>query len=191
MIVKIVGKVIEKDAKEVWVDVNGITYSVIISESHALKAPREGELVVLYTHVVYKDVSQEMYGFATKQEQRLFKLLIKVNGIGPKCALNLLSNISPNRFYDIVLNKNLDEMIKVPGIGKKTASRLLLECLPMCSNSIQFDGLQNKKLEAINALVSLGYKVLEAKDGIEAVYNDKNSLEEIIMNALKNFGSKK
>ncbi|MCV2402971.1 Holliday junction branch migration protein RuvA [Marinomonas sp. C2222] len=195
MIGRIVGTLIEKMPPELLVDVMGVGYEISASMTTIYELPQIGEKVTLFTHFSVKEDSQTLYGFIDKNERALFKVLIKVNGIGPKMALAILSSMSSEELVSNVQESDVTALTKIPGVGKKTAERLIIELrdklgqaakkdlfsAPAVLRQVQADPRQ----EAEAALISLGYKPQEAAKTISAVPMDIASSEEIIKVALK------
>ena len=127
MIGRLQGKVIEKQAPDLLIDVQGVGYEVLVSLNTFFGIPGAGEAVTLHTHFVVREDVQQLYGFMTLSERTLFRYLIKVNGVGPKMALAILSGMSANDFAICVHNNDIATLVKLPGVGKKTAERLLIE----------------------------------------------------------------
>lgn len=195
MIGRIVGTLVEKMPPELLVDVMGVGYEISASMTTIYELPQIGETVTLFTHFSVKEDSQTLYGFIDKNERALFKVLIKVNGIGPKMALAILSSMSSEELVSNVQESDVSALTKIPGVGKKTAERLIVELrdklgqaakqdlfsTPAVLHQVQADPRQ----EAEAALISLGYKPQEAAKTISAVSMDITSSEEIIKVALK------
>ena len=202
MIGRLRGKLIEKISPEILLECNGIGYEVTMPMTSIYALPELNEEAIVYTHFVVREDAQLLYGFANKVERRLFRLLIKVNGVGPKLALAILSGMSADQFVSCVVHDDLTTIVKIPGVGKKTAERLLIEmrdrlkdwqgdihtpatdAMPMIavSNNTFVD---DNKGDAINALVSLGYSVSQADKAIKVIYQAGMSSENLIRDALK------
>lgn len=193
------GRLLERHAPEILVDVNGIGYEVQVPMTTFYKLPENG-LVELYIHFVVREDAQLLYGFASKSERSLFRSLIKVNGVGPRIALAILSGIEPQRFVDSVQNNDMDALVKIPGIGKKTAERLLIEMrdrlkewyldgdatLAGIKNTARPSSANLLVMEAESALIALGYKPAEATKMIAAVNSaEMITPEQLIKAALK------
>ncbi len=203
MIGRIKGTIIEKQAPELLIDVNGVGYEVFAPMSTFYRLPSLGEVVVLYTHFVVREDAQLLYGFFDKQERLLFRTLIKVNGVGPKLALTILSGIEADDFVRSVHRGDSDALVRLPGVGKKTAERLIIEMKDRLKDW-QVDGgnitstpvhdtvVSHNVIiaDAESALVALGYKPTEAAKAIAAVKGDIESSEELIRAALKAMVSK-
>ncbi|WP_133012454.1 Holliday junction branch migration protein RuvA [Marinomonas flavescens] len=195
MIGRIVGTLVEKTPPELLVDVNGIGYEISASMTTIYDLPQVGGMVTLYTHFLVKEDAQTLYGFIDKNERALFRVLIKVNGIGPKMALAVLSSMSAEELVSNVQESDVSALTKIPGVGKKTAERLIIELrdklgqaaktdlfsTPAVLRQVQTDPRQ----EAEAALISLGYKPQEAARAIAGVPMDAASSEDVIRAALK------
>lgn len=195
MIGRIVGTLVEKTPPELLVDVGGIGYEISASMTTVYDLPQIGEKVTLFTHFLVKEDSQTLYGFIDKSERALFRVLIKVNGIGPKMALAVLSSMSAEELISNVQDSDVSALTRIPGVGKKTAERLIIELrdklgqaaktdlfsAPAVLKQVQADPRQ----EAEAALISLGYKPQEAAKAIAGVPTDGASSEDVIRAALK------
>jgi Holliday junction DNA helicase RuvA len=152
--------------------------------------PAIGQEVSLLTHLVVREDAHVLYGFATSDERRLFRNLLKVSGVGPKIALALLSGISVEAFAQCILNQDVAALIRVPGIGRKTAERLFVE---MRDRVVHLDGTTGStstagaspESEALGALIGLGYKPVEAARLLKVVEPGTHSTEELIRRALQ------
>jgi holliday junction DNA helicase RuvA len=181
------------------VDVNGVGYEIQAPMTTIYKVPAIGEKVELYTHLIVREDAHLLYGFASQQERALFRSLIKVNGVGPKLALTILSGMDVEAFVRCVRDNDAAGLVRLPGVGKKTAERLLVEMRDRLRDW-QVDGLSasggtallpgssnDHLLEAESALISLGYKPQEATRMISAVSKEAaTTSEELIRRALKN-----
>lgn len=187
MIGRIKGILIDKKAPDVLIDVNGVYYEVQMPMSSIYELPNLNEIVIIQTHLIIREDAHLLFGFITEEEKNMFKELIKVNGVGAKLALNILSTMSIQEFINAIQNSDITSLTKIPKVGKKMAERLLIEI------SDKFDNLlvENKNIhnsikeDSINALVSLGYNIKQASDMIDNIYNEGSSSEELIKEALK------
>ncbi|MFT3931661.1 MAG: Holliday junction branch migration protein RuvA [Spongiibacteraceae bacterium] len=197
MIGRIRGKLLEKQAPELLVDVNGVGYEIHAPMTTIYQLPALGDNVELHTHLIVREDAHLLYGFATLQDRALFRALIKVNGVGPKLALTILSGMDVNDFVRCVRDDDAAGLVKLPGVGKKTAERLLIEMRDRLRDW-HVDGVAVKEgaaqlpmresdylLEAESALISLGYKPAEATKMIAAVKNEGATSEALIRAALK------
>ncbi len=209
MIGRLRGTLVEKIAPEILIECAGVGYEVTMPMTSIYALPELEQQATIYTHFVVREDAQLLYGFANKVERKLFRLLIKVNGVGPKLALAILSNMSADQFVSCVRHDDVTAIVKIPGVGKKTAERLLIEMRDRLKDwqSQQINSVINSddampeqlsrelnnektfisdnKGDAINALVSLGYKQVQADKAVKAVYNPDMSSEDIIRDALK------
>ena len=155
--------------------------------------PDVGNEIEIFTHLVVRDDAHLLFGFATENERLLFRSLIKVNGVGAKMALTILSGIETDEFSQCVQNNDAERLTKLPGVGKKTAERLIVEMRDRLGNLPKTTTQKNKTInvyttpadEAVSALISLGYKPPEASRYVLAIANDNMSSEELIREALK------
>lgn len=194
------GKLYSKNAGEVIINCSGVGYLVNTSLQTFEKLPAENEEIFLNTYLIVREDSHQLYGFISLQELELFKLLISISGVGPKVALGILSSIAPATFRDSILKGDLIQLQKLPGIGKKTAERLILELKDkLLKVDIQSNGeVQSKTIhnssvfeEAISALISLGYNKSVAEKAVKQSENDfqsqtSNTVEVLIRLALRN-----
>lgn len=196
MIARISGKLIDKQPPELLVDVGGVGYAVLAPMSTVFDLPALGEAVILLTHFHVREDAQVLYGFLTGAERSLFRSLIKVNGVGAKMALAVLSTMNPGEFSLCVQNGDVSALTRVPGIGKKTAERLVVEMRdkladlgPMTTSSGTASGAvapaNDPLAEAQQALEALGYKPQDAMKMLKKVAGTDSSAEELIRLALK------
>ena len=201
MIGQIRGILIEKKPPEILVDVGGITYEIQVPMSTLYQLPDVGQEVVLHTHFVVRDDAQLLYGFCHTKDKTLFRSLIRVNGVGPRMALVILSGMEPDEFVRVVRNNDVTAMVNMPGIGKKTAERLIVEMrdrlsewqasegadsAPEAQDSASTVKVFSKDAEA--ALIGLGYKPQQAARAIAQVLKDNLEItdsEELIRLSLK------
>src|SRR6188508_2465507 len=127
MIGLIRGIIIEKQPPQLVVDVQGVGYEIDAPMSTFYQLPEAGNEVRLYTHFVVREDAHHLYGFYTSEERHLFRTLLKVNGVGPRLALTILSSIAPPEFVHSILNNDTVTLVRLPGVGKKTAERLVIE----------------------------------------------------------------
>ena len=146
----------------VIVDINGISLHVLVPNSMMSKLPSVGEEVFLYTHFIVRQEELSLYGFLTAQDKAIFSLLLSVNGVGPKSALGLLSIFDSVSIAEAVVAGDIDTISKAPGLGKKTACRVVLELQSKLSGSSGFEvlsGSTTEKNEIVGALLALGYSL--------------------------------
>jgi holliday junction DNA helicase RuvA len=197
MLTFIKGILAEKNPTYVTVEVNGVGFGIFISLSNFDKLGDIGSEVKLLTHLHVKEDSLTLYGFLTVEERSLFEMLIEVSGIGPRTALGILSGTTVSDFYNFVLNKNYTRLTSLPGIGKKTAERLVLELydkiskinLKSAPDQKSSQGNYEIRNEAIQALCSLGFSKPIAEKSVSGVLMTTSSstlsLEDLIKRALK------
>lgn len=208
MIGRLRGTLVEKNSPEILIECAGVGYEVTMPMTSIYALPELEQQATIYTHFVVREDAQLLYGFANKVERKLFRLLIKVNGVGPKLALAILSNMSADQFVSCVRHDDITAIVKIPGVGKKTAERLLIEMRDRLKDwqaqqihLVSDDGVipeqlsaelsqettfvNDNKGDAINALLSLGYKQVQADKAVKSVYNRGMSSEDIIRDALK------
>ena len=166
MIGRLTGNLLEKNPPQVTVDVSGIGYDIDVPMSTFYNLPRIGEKVSLHTHLVVREDAHLLYGFGTEAERATFRQLLKVSGVGPKVALAVLSGMSVNDLAEAVTMQESGRLTKVPGIGKKTAERLLLELKDRLKVDVRIavGGIApaSSNADILNALISLGYNEKEA-----------------------------
>ncbi|MCB1878008.1 MAG: Holliday junction branch migration protein RuvA [Chromatiales bacterium] len=190
------GNLVEKSPPHLVLDVGGVGYEVEAPMSTFYKLPETGTTVMLYTHLAIRDDAHILFGFADTGERAMFRSLIKVNGVGAKMALAILSGINAEGFARCVEQEDSAALVRLPGIGRKTAERLIVEMrdrLPsFLSPTVSVPGgmppgsaLAAPNREAVSALESLGYKPAEALRLVRDVASDGLSSEEIIRAALK------
>jgi Holliday junction DNA helicase RuvA len=184
------GTLLNKQPPLLLLDVHGVGYEVEAPMSTFFRLPAVGEAVVLHTHLVVREDAQLLFGFATLAEKGLFRDLIKISGVGPKVALAVLSGISVEDYWGVVRAGESGRLVKIPGIGKKTAERLVLEMRDKAGvGEVALPGAPAAPVgalaEARSALASLGYKPAEVQRLTDAVYKDGMSTEAIIQEALK------
>ena len=192
MIGSLNGLIISKKPSEVLLEVNGIGYEVYIPLSTSFKLPSVDQTVQLLTHLIVREDQHTLYGFITEDERKLFRALIKISGVGPKLALTILSGINVEGFIRSVQMQDVDTLVHLPGIGKKTAERLLVEMkdkVDQMGNIAQNDAIESKDLriikEAHNALTSLGYKSVEARKILDGIDSNGLTVEALLKQALQ------
>ena len=198
MIGRLQGTVIDKQAPDLLLDVQGVGYELLVSLSTFFAIPAVGESVTLHTHFVVREDVQQLYGFTERSERTLFRHLIKINGVGPKMALGVLSGMSANEFAACVHNNDVDTLVRLPGVGKKTAERLVIEMrdrvgsIEASVSSTDVHAAQpDLTQEAESALIALGYKPQDAAKMISRVAGKETlGVEQLIRSALKNMVSK-
>ena len=208
MIARLTGKVAEKQPPIVVLDVNGVGYELNMSLYSCLALPETGASATVHTHLVVREDAQLLFGFADQEEKTLFRELIKVNGVGPKMALGILSALTPNEFAGAVQRNDISGLTKIPGVGKKTAERLAIEMRDrlagwQSANINSAPATTTKPVasdwdrEAESALIALGYKPQDATRLIsqarKACEGDGMAIDDsqvLIRQALKLLGSR-
>lgn len=190
------GKLIAKQPPQLVVDVGGVGYELDAPMSTFYTLPNLGVELSLFTHLVVREDAHILFGFATERERRMFRELLKVSGVGPKLALGLLSGMQIDNFLLCIDTGDVDTLIRIPGVGRKTAERLIVE---MRDRAKSFGELsfatagavpeqphsQGAQAEAFSALVALGYKPLEVGRLLKSVDASAVTTEELIRQALK------
>ena len=195
------GNLLEKQPPHVLLDVNGVGYELEVPMTTLFQLPAVGEPLVLHVQLVVREDAQLMYGFYAKRDRALFRELIRLNGVGPKLALALMSGMNVDELIQCVNAEDTSRLMKVPGVGKKTAERLLVELKDRFKNwdSTPLAGqtgmeptatstVTNAHMaenDAVSALVSLGFKPAEASRAVSAVFAEGLSSEDLIRRALK------
>lgn len=197
MIGRLRGRLAAKQAPELLVDVNGVGYEVSAPMTTFYRLGAVGDEITLHTHLVVREDAQLLFGFATIQERTLFRELIKVNGVGPKLALGILSGIEAEAFVRCVQDGDVSTLVRIPGIGKKTAERLVVEMRDRLKTlgEVELKGGKptfitaapaTPQQDAQSALEALGYKPQEAAKAVAAINKEAGlSSEELIRRALK------
>lgn len=189
------GKLVHKAPPLLVLDVQGVGYELEAPMTTFYNLPVIGAEITLHTHLVVREDAHSLFGFAAEADRSLFRALIKVNGVGPKLALTILSGQSAEEFHRCIQNNDTQTLIRLPGVGKKTAERLVIEMrdrLPGVTPSATDNGTpaapsvaSNPKQEAISALCSLGYKPPDASKMVQNINTDNKSCEDIIRLALQ------
>ncbi len=174
MIGRITGTLAEKSPPHLLIDVNGVGYEIDVPMSSFYNLPALGERVTLLTHFVVREDAQVLFGFLTHDERATFRLLVKISGIGPRTALSILSGLSVNELAQAVSLQESGRLVKVPGIGKKTAERLLLELKGKLGDSLAAPATvaSNAQGDILQALLALGYSDREAAAALKALPPD-------------------
>jgi Holliday junction DNA helicase RuvA len=189
MIGRLTGTLLGKEPPLLWLDVNGVGYELEAPLSTFYKLPEVGQRVTVYTHFAVREDTHALFAFGTPAEKALFRQLIKVSGVGPKSALTILSGIAADEFWDTIRAQDAAKLQRLPGIGKKTAERLVLELKDKAGEhaaTVQKPGaVDGAVTQAVSALVNLGYKPAEAQRLAEAAYRAGDPAEQVIREALK------
>ena len=199
MIGQLRGTLIYKQAPELMLDVNGVGYELLASMTTFIDLPALNEELILFTHFIVREDSQTLYAFSSKAERSLFRSLLKVNGVGPKMALAIVSGMTAYEFTQFVHANDVTALTRLPGVGKKTAERLIIEMRDRlaeidtsdsgsANSSAALDFTPSQKQleeEAVTALLSLGYKPPQASRMIASISKEGLSAEDMIRLALK------
>ena len=202
MIGRLRGIILEKQPPEILLEVSGVGYELQLPMTCFYELPSLGEEVILYTHFVVREDAQLLYGFNNRRERSLFRELLKANGVGPKLALAILSGMSANQVVSAIEREDISSLIKLPGVGKKTAERLVVEMkdrLKGWSEGALFtsmtdavgvaqangEPLSSVEEEAISALLALGYKPQQAATVVSKVAKPEMKVEALIREALR------
>jgi Holliday junction DNA helicase RuvA len=175
MIGKLTGQLLEKNPPEVLVDCHGVGYEVQVSMSTFYNLPAVGQPVSLLTQFIVREDAQLLYGFATTRERATFRELIKISGVGPRTALSILSGMDVDDLTQAVALQEAGRLVKVPGIGKKTAERLLLELKGKLGGDltgVRSHAVSDAQADILQALLALGYNDKEAAMALKALPAD-------------------
>ena len=193
MIAWLKGELLEKLPPSILVNVAGVGYELEAPMSTFYELPAVGETVTLFVHMVVREDAQLLFAFSSRQQRELFRSLIRVNGVGPKVALAILSTLSAQELMQCMIDEDVTQLCKVPGIGKKTAQRVVVEMKDRLEKefsdvaleaSSASGGKANDRNDAIAALVALGYKNTDASRVIKGLPSELSS-EELIRQALR------
>lgn len=202
MIGRIAGKLVYKQPPQLLIDCNGVGYEIEAPLPVFFDLPAVGEPVVVFTHMIVREDAQLLYGFQSLSQRAMFRELIKVNGVGAKMGVAILSGLSAEEFSDCIANQDVATLTRLPGIGKKTAERLIVEMQDRLGRlsgdsdatlpSLDAAGAESRagsgnREQAIAALEALGFKAAEARRMVKD--SDASSVEEIIRDALKKVSS--
>lgn len=193
MIGRLSGTLLEKAPPQVLLDVHGVGYELEAPMSTIFALPAEGQAVILHTHMVVREDAQLLYGFASYEERTMFRELLRINGIGAKMALAVLSTLSTSELLAVIEAGDDDRLTRVPGIGKKTAQRVLLEMRGRLSRFDQLNpsgsagagGASQDRAEAQDALQALGYSAAEARKLVAKVDASVSGAQDVIRLALQ------
>ncbi len=198
MIGRLRGTLAEKQPPHVIIDINGLGYELEVPMTTLYRLPSVGEPLTLHTHLVVREDAHLLYGFFEKRERELFRELIRLNGVGPKLALALMSGLEVDELVRCVQAQDTSVLVRIPGVGKKTAERLLVELkdrfkawetVPGMSSLVveprAGGAVSSAENDAVSALISLGYKPQEASRAVSAIKEDGLSSEDMIRRALK------
>ncbi len=193
MIGRLSGKILAKQPPSLVLDVAGVGYEISAPMSTFGALPKIGEVTTLFIHTLVREDDIALYGFKCDEDRKLFRALIKVNGVGAKLAITILSSMSAQEFIQNIQQQNITYLTRIPGIGKKTAERLLVETKDRLAKWLSEDATimgvtphASAGQEAIDALISLGYKNKEAENAIHKIYDASHDVEQLVRAALKN-----
>ena len=190
MIGRLNGRVAAREGNVLLLDVQGVGYEVEVTPGTLAAAAPADATVELFTHLVTRDDTMALFGFRSLTERALFRVLVKVNGVGPKLAMTVLGALPPAELARCVADREIGRLTKVPGIGKKTAERIVMELqdrldeLPAAAGAAPAD-IDREAEDAVRALVGLGWRPTEARKVVESVHVDGESTENLIRSALK------
>ena len=192
MIGRIAGVLLEKNPPQILVDANGVGYDIEVPMSTFYNLPATGERVALFTHLVVREDAHLLFGFGSENERRAFRQLVKISGVGARIALAVLSGLSVAELVEAIAAQEAGRLVKIPGIGKKTAERLLLELKDKLGSELGATGMsgvavsrtQPVKSDILNALIGLGYSEREAQ-GVMKLLPEGLSVSDGIRQALK------
>jgi len=199
MIALLRGVLLHKQAPDLILDVNGVGYEMQASMTTFIELPELQQEATLFTHFIVREDAQTLYAFSTVAEREFFRALLRINGVGPKMALAIVSSMTLADFSNYVRSDNIAALTKIPGVGKKTAERLIIEMrdrvaalTPSVDTNDSNSSAQsaapsqrNKEEEAVNALLALGYKPAQASKMVASIAHQANSIEDMIRLALK------
>ncbi len=195
MIGRLQGQLVYKQPPGLMIDVNGVGYEIDAPMSTFYQLPECGNNVTLHIHMIVREDAQTLYGFHDLADRSLFRTLLKVNGVGAKMALTILSGMDANGFKNCIQFGDTDALVRLPGVGKKTAERLVVELrdrlgndsnMPVMNDAgVNVGAVRNHIEEAISALTALGYKASDAMRMIKNVQYETSSCEDLIRLALK------
>lgn len=190
MISRLVGVLAMKKAPQILIDCHGVGYEADVSMTTFYQLPEVGQQISIWTHLLVKDDSHSLIGFSSEQERLLFRQLIRINGVGPKMALTILSGIDGAQFAQCIANNDVAMLTRLPGVGRKTAERLIIEMRDKVDDVIVdqpqdvVGSAKSPTREAIDGLQALGYKAVEAERMVKQV-GQADSASELIRKALQ------
>jgi len=191
---RLCGEIVLKQPPFLMLDVNGVGYEIEAPMSTFYELPAVGERIILFTHLMIRDDAHVLYAFYQEQERLLFRTLLKISGVGGKMALAILSGMNAGEFSLCIQNEDVTALVRIPGVGKKTAQRLIIEMkdkLVVTGSALTSSAAapaavqESPSSEAISALVALGYRPVEANRLVKAVEVEGLSSEELIRAALQ------
>ncbi|NLY17123.1 MAG: Holliday junction branch migration protein RuvA [Gammaproteobacteria bacterium] len=195
------GTLLDKQPPFITLDVNGVGYELEVPMTTLFQLPASGQSLELHTHLVVREDAQLLFGFYTRQDRQMFRELIRLKGVGPKLALALMSGMSAEELIACVQAEDIKQLTTVPGVGKRTAERLLVELkgkfkdwdvpagLPLRGGETETSRpAGSAEQDAVSALVSLGFKPAEASRAVRAVFAEDLGSEDLIRLALRGLG---
>jgi len=190
MIGRLTGRLLEKKPPTLLLDVNGVGYEIEAPMATFYDLPETGSDVVLHTHLVVRDDAHLLYGFSVETQRNLFRNLLRVNGVGPRVALAILSGLGTEEFLACMAAEDVDRLVRIPGVGRKTAQRLVVELRDRLGGdaTVVAGGgpvPSDPAHEAVSALVALGYRPAEARRAVQGLGTDGATSEDLIRQALK------
>lgn len=195
MIGRLLGEIIEKQPPHILLDVNGVGYELQAPMSTFYELPNCGEIVLLFTHLLVREDAHTLYAFKHTNDRGMFRNLLKVNGVGAKMALAILSGMDTHVFKECIHNGDAESLIRLPGVGRKTAERLIIDMRDRLDKNTEVRGpassnnsivhKQSPVEDAVSALISLGYKPNDASRMVGNVETQDQNSEDIIRQALK------
>ena len=194
MIGRLQGTILEKQPPQLLLDVQGVGYELEASMSTFYQLPEVGEKIIIHTHLVVREDAQLLYGFYALSERSMFRHLIRISGVGPKLALTILSGMSAEDFSRCIMESDAKALTRLPGVGKKTAERLVVELKDRLDkdDSVSLPGApaeisreSSSVGDAVSALISLGYKAPQASQLVRDINVEGLSTEDIIRKALQ------
>jgi Holliday junction DNA helicase RuvA len=198
---RLTGVLVEKAPPELLIDVQGVGYEVQAPMTTIFILPETGQTVTLFTHLSVSENAHNLYAFGSKTDRQLFRELIKVNGVGPKLAVAILSGMTADEFARCVHDGEVSVLVKLPGVGKKTAERLIIEMKDRLKdwgaadistiqqpNLVAGESASDLAREAESALIALGYKPQDATKAVGRIKDHVSSSAELIKLALQNMG---
>jgi Holliday junction DNA helicase RuvA len=192
MIYSVRGTLIEKNPTNAVIDTGAVAFEMSISSSTYQQLPDTGQKAHVYTHFVMREDGVYLYGFSKMEEKKLFLLLITISKVGPKLALAILSGMDVNKFMNAVMNSEIGLISTIPGIGKKTAERIVVELRDKFGSMSVSSGDEPAARGAedvVSALLNLGYTRMECQKAVNKVYKTESSFEELFKGALKELSS--
>lgn len=191
------GILIAKAPPQLLIEVQGIGYEMEAPMTTFYELPTIGQEIKLHTHLVVREDAHILFAFATQADRTLFRTLIKINGVGPKLALVILSGQNAEEFHRCIHHNDIQALVRLPGVGKKTAERLVIEMsdrLPVTTDTLDANqntsAINNPKQEAISALCALGYKPQDAHKMVQNIAHQDKNCEHIIKLALQGINHK-